>query len=353
MIVYAIVILFILILRLTLNNNKVGFEDYRRETVCLRVVCFVLVLLAALRGSSVGTDTIAYIQDYEFTRKASFGEVAEHHKIGAGYYWLCKLFSLTGLSIHWWFGAVASFYIYAIYKFIQKYSTDKLVSVLCFFTVGLYTFSLAGLKQTMAMGFVLFAFMQIDDKKYIRALVCGILAYWCHSATSIFLFGIMLYFLRNKKYYYLVLVTLFFIIAVGGSWLWQFSIGLLEDEHYSMYAEADNIYSSWTMVFYVLLLAIMCLPWRNYAAVNSENSRVLYGMTILAVSFQSLATSYSTAFRVAYYFTPFMCILIPNCCRYMKGESSQRMLKITLCAISIFWMLYTGRESKYLFFMQE
>lgn len=354
MIVYAVVILIILVFRLNLDNSLVGNPKYDVETKYLKIVCAILALIAGLRGNSVGADTYAYVCDYENVKNMSFAHVLElSGTIGAGYYWFSKAFSLTGLSVHWWFGVVASFYIYAMYLFIQKYSKDKLVSLLCFFTMGLYTFSLAGLKQTVAMGFMAFSFMSLDDKKYLKAIILGTIAYWCHSATSIFTFGILLYFLRNRQSYYVFLFSFLILVLFVGDWLWQTSIELLSDDHYTeLYSHADNIYSAWTFVFYLLLVGFMVFSWRKYNNDRPTEAKLLYGMTMLAVTFQSLATSFSAAFRVAYYFLPFMIVLVPNSCEYFVDYRSKNIWKAILCAICIFWMLYSGRDSVYKFFWQ-
>lgn len=353
MIVYAIVILIIVFLRYQLDNNRVSNPDYALETKYLKIVCGILVVLAGIRGSGVGTDTAGYIADYLKDKSLSLSQVIQKHgSIGGGYFFFTKLFSMTGLSVHWWFGVVELLYVYAIYQFVQKFSQDKLISMLCFFTMGLYSFSLAGLKQTMSMGFAILAFVALRDKRYPMAVILGVVSFWCHTAAAIFAFGIVGYLLRNMKLYYFYLVVFFAAVLLWGDSLWVNSIELLNDEHYTeLYADADNLYSSWTFVFYLLLLALMAFPWRRYSIENSDECKVLYGMTLIATAFQSLATSFSTAFRVAYYFLPFMIVLVPNCCNYMSNN--KRLWKIGLCLICIFWCLYTGRENEFTFFWND
>lgn len=353
MIVYAIVILVILFLRFKLDSNLVGKPGYAIETKYLKIVCGILVFLAGIRGSEVGADTVGYIMDYTNDRSLSLAQVIQSHgSIGGGYFFFAKLFSMTGLSVHWWFAVAELFYVYAIYQFVQKFSQDKLISILCFFTMGLFSFSLAGLKQAMSMGFATLAFVSLRDKRYAMAMILGILSYWCHTAAAIFAFGLVCYYLRKRRFYYFYLVIFFVAVILWGDWLWTNSIQLLNDEHYTeLYIESDNKYSSWTFVFYMLLLSLMAVPWRRYSIKNSDECKTLYGMTLIATAFQFLATSFSTAFRVAYYFLPFMIVLVPNCCNYLKND--KRLWKIGLCVICIFWCLYTGRENQFTFFWND
>lgn len=353
MIVYSIVILLIILLRFNLNNNQVGESDYVLETKYLKIICGILIILAGVRGSMVGADTLGYMQDYQSDSALSLELVLlKHGTIGAGYFFFMKIFSMTGLSVHWWFAVVELFYVYAIYRFIQKFSQDKLISILCFLTIGLYSFSLAGLKQTVSMGFAILTFVALKDKRYVLTVGFALLSYWCHSAASAFALGIVCYLLRSRKWYYLVLVLFFVAVIMWGDSLWVDSIQLLDDEHYSdLYTEADNIYSSWTYLFYLLLIVIMLFPWYRFSKENPDECKVLYGMALIATAFQSLAASFSVAFRVSYYFLPFMIVLIPNCCNYMRNN--KKIWKIGLCIICIFWCLYTGRENQFTFFWNE
>ena len=64
MLIYLLVILLILLLQDHLLRLPKKAIRIKMEVKYLRIVCWILVLLAALRGSSVGTDTIAYIENY-------------------------------------------------------------------------------------------------------------------------------------------------------------------------------------------------------------------------------------------------------------------------------------------------
>lgn len=353
MIVYTIVILVILFLRFSLDNNLVGNSGYNVESKYLKIICGILVILAGIRGSDVGADTISYIYEYAMDSAFSLKQVIqENGTIGAGYYFFAKLFSMTGLSVHWWFAVVELFYVYVIFQFIQKFSQDKLISILCFFTMGLYSFSLAGLKQTMSMGFAILTFVMLKDKRYVLTVGFALLSYWCHTAASAFAIGIVCYLLRSRKWYYFLLILFFTAVIRWGDSLWVDSIQLLGDEHYSkLYTNADDKYSSWTYIFYLLLMVIMLFPWSRFSKNNPDECKVFYGMALIATAFQSLATSFSVAFRVAYYFLPFMIVLVPNCCEYMGNN--KKLWKIGLCIICIFWCLYTGRGSQFSFFWND
>lgn len=349
MIVYICIIALIVLFWNNAYHTGSIEQKQRAEKRAMLIVGAILVVLAALRGG-IG-DTGGYVRDYEYLSNSSFSQILKDHEgIGAGYFWLMKLFSLSGLSVRWWFAVVEFFYLFCVYSFVNKFAKDKLFCLLCFFCMGLYMFSLAGLKQTMAMGFSLLAFNEFYDKRYVRFAIFFLLAYWCHTATLAFGFGFVIYYFRNIRYFYPLAILMTAIVILFGSEIWTALITGLEDEHYIMYAEADNTYSAWTFVFYLLLLGIIFFNRKAYTRDNKAESNYLFGIFFLAVAFQSLSTSFSTAFRIAYYYLPFTLILMSNICEPVKGETDNRRLKMILAGVIIFWQLYTSRDFTFPFF---
>lgn len=356
MLIYLLVILLILLLQNHLLGLPEGVLRDKTESRYLRIICYILVLLAALRGSSVGTDTIAYIENYIGISNFSFAEVFEKYEDYPGYYVLAKTCSLLHLPIQFLFGIVAGIYIYAMYKFVNRFSEGKLYSILCFVVIGLYAFSLAGLKQTLSMAFVLLYFISLTDKKYIKTVVLALLAYFCHHASLIFLFGVALYYMRNLKLYYLYLTVIVVVTLLGTKFLWTNLLVLLEDEHYSELYMEDEGYSTTTMIFYGVCLLFLFLFSRNYMKQHSEESRIVLGMSTLAFAFQAFSLVSSAAFRLSFYFLPFMIVGFPNDFNCVGNTNTKRFVKFVVAFMVVFFFVYSNRNGgsvvPYRFFWQ-
>ena len=349
MLVFALLILLILLLWSRVNSMSEGGAKELTEKKYLKITCGVLVFLAAIRGSTVGPDTIGYISDYIFVRTSTFEQVLERYDVGSGYYWLSKLFSLSGLSVQWWFGMVEVLFMYAIYQFAIRFAKDKMLFLLCIVTMGLYTFSLAGLKQTTGMAFAILAYSYFTDKRYVLMVIFAGLAFWCHHATGIMAAAFVLYTIRNINKYNLLVLPVICVSIFFGSTIWSSLILVLEDEHYMMYLDADNIYSSATIIFYISVYVLSLVPYKNYMKTDKQDARVLYSLSLIVIVFQSLVTSFSSAFRIAYCFLPYMGLLISNNVQYLSNRKKQMLTLIFICFISI-WVLYTNRELTYTFF---
>lgn len=357
MLIYLLVILLILLLQNHLLGIPAGPKRDQTEKRCLAIVCWILVLLAALRGSTVGTDTIGYFENYQSISKLSFAEVLIRYKDFPGYFLLAKTCSFLHLPIQILLGIVEGIYVFAVYKFINRFSKGKLYSILCFMMIGLYSFSLAGLKQTLSMAFVLLYFMSLIDKKYFKTVLFALIAYFCHHSSLIFVFGVILYYMRNLKLYYLYLLVVVIVVLLGTEFLWTSLLSLLENEHYtSLYMENEG-YSSTTMVFYGFCLLCLYLFSRNYMKQKLGEARVIFGFSTLAFAFQAFAFVSSAAFRLSFFFLPFMVVGFPNVFNCVGNANTKSIVKFVVAFMIVFVFVYTNRNGgsivPYRFFWQS
>ena len=357
MFIYLLLVFLILLFRFQVQR-LVQSQAYRDELEkkYLQIVCWILVILAALRGSTVGTDTIAYIYSYDAFSSFSWAEVFDRYADYPGYYILSKICSLLHLPVQVLFGIVEGIYVYAIYKFTSRFSEDKLYTILCFEMIGLYAFSLAGLKQTLSMAFVLLYFMAMMDKKYVQTAIFAVIAYYCHHVSLIFLFGVALYFIRNWKTFYWVLAGIVVLSLIGTNFLWVTMIGLLDNEHYSEAYIADEGYSNTTMIFYGVLLLVLFLFSGNYRKERREEANMVLGMSMLAFVFQAFSLISSAAFRLSYYFLPLMIVGFPNAFNRIGVKDMRWVVKAVVVFMIVFFFAYSNRNGgsvvPYKFFWQ-
>lgn len=356
MLIYILVLFLILFLMNNLSGLPAGKLRYKTELHYLKVVCWVLVFLAALRGSSVGADTFGYWQNYTIGMpKRSFALVFATNADYPGYYLLAKTCSFLHFPVQLFFGIVEGIYIYAIYKFVNRYSRDKLYSILCFTFIGLYSFSLAGLKQTLSMAFVLLYFMALQDGKYIKTVLLFLAAYFCHHVSLIFLGGVALYYLRKTRLFYVYMAAVVLVLLFGTEFVWTSMIDLLENDHYKLYMQ-DKGYSSTTMIFYGVLVIILFLFGRGYMQKKKVESKIMLGMSTLAFALQALSFVSSAAFRLSYFFLPFMVVTFPNTFNHIGDSEIKKIVKFAVGFMIVFFFIYSNRNGgsvvPYKFFWQ-
>lgn len=345
---FLIFIIILLIFRNYLNRYPEHSKARSKAERYICVVAFgVLVFFAAFRSENVGADTGGYINDYDNIGLLNYSDIISKYASYWAFYSLMKIFIMMKLPLWTFFGIVEFVYISSIARLINRYSKDKLYSIILF-VVLLYGFSLAGMKQVFAMGLMLYSFIEYLDKRYIRAIALAVLAYFSHPVAMIFLFAYLLYVIKEKSYFFLVIFVIVLLFVVGSMTTMASFVSYLGDDHFEGYLEKSEAYSPVVLIFYLLLL-ISALPfYQSYCKTTMPKgmARFELGCICVACSLQYLAFFSPNLFRLAYLYTPFYLILLPNAFSSQSGKESQ-IAKFIVLFGAIFFYAYSSRDFIY------
>ncbi|WP_455585733.1 EpsG family protein [Bacteroides sp.] len=343
MLTYLIVIILLLYFRhLHLSTNN---TNSKRWYIILSAG--ILIFLAAFRYILPGTDIEGYYGKYLDMPSAPLADIWEYNNIGMGYYTIQKLFSLTNLPYYCWFAFVQLLVLSALLRICNRYTSDSILCLLLYFTTGLFSFTITGLRQALAMGLVWHGLMYIIERKNIKSTLLGaslaVIAFYCHSTVLIMLFAIPIYYLRGvKSFYKIFFITLILFIVCYRYTLTLFATQL-NDEHYMAYLE-EGSQSTLSIFLFMLLLFIVPI---YYLIANKEllskDINFVIGLASLAAFSQLFALFIGSAFRLGFYYNPFLFILIIYSLRNNKNMMN---IIIFLCS---FWLLYTSRTFPYQF----
>ena len=348
MLTYSILVLLILLCRNSFFSiASIDIREKTENKFCY-FIWALIILLAALRSDKVGADTPGYMQDYKNIALMSFSDIFDRWDTYLGYYVPSKLFSMLGAPQWLWFGFVELVYAFAVQRFINKYSADKLLSILVFVCCGLFCFSLAGLKQTFAMAFMLHAFVFFVDKKYKYAVPCLVIAYLSHSSSLMFLPAFALYYIKNYRLYLPVLVASILGLYFAGDTFLMNAVLWFGNDHFETYLNFENTYSSVTLIFYVSLLLFSCVGVKTYLKKRPEEAKMAYGYCLMACGLQTLASISPSTFRLAYFYTPFYMVLLSNSTVGLSPGIAKQVRFVIIVSI-VFFFLYTNRDTPYSF----
>ena len=348
MIYYIVLLLIIIYLRYLIDCNPYVQSRTKYENKFSKFVFLLIILMAAFRGVRVGADTILYIEDYEGLWQYDFKGLNYRYEGYIGYYYLSKIFSLLNIPLWGWFGFIEFIYVTAMYKFIHRFSKDKLFSILVFCTIGLMTFSFAGLKQVLSMSLMMFAFLAFVNKRYLLTVLLCVYAYFTHPAGLIFLAAFPMYLLRKHKYFMLyTLIATILVIAFSEAFMVGM-VSVLDNDHFEGYLQKDNSYSFITLLYYLMLVAVSLFRYKVYYKQAPEVARLSLGFVFIACGLQSMARISPNMFRLAYLYTPFMMILLPNVFYYANDQLG-KILRILVQLFIMFFFLYVNRNNTYYF----
>ena len=198
---YFTIVFFILILQIRFTENST--RNFNYNLAFLLLFCF-----AALRGNGDG-DYFAYLRyssyitsvdkvlDPNFPMEIGFRTIAYIvNKMGVHPQAVIAIMNLISLT--------------SIYKFIKRYSPDKMLSILLFLPLY-FQFDMHAARTAVAISISTYSFKYIYEKKPLKFLLVIILAS-CFHKTALIL--IVMYFIGNMKVNKFIGVISMLMVAV-------------------------------------------------------------------------------------------------------------------------------------------
>lgn len=309
----------------------------------LIILSVALLLFSGLRGSKVGVDTPTYIGRFYDMVEMSYSGIK--HYITAStkdplYYILSWIFSRVFKSGQMWIAFVSFVYLLGVTLLCYWESPDYAFSMLFFYCMGFFFFSMTGLRQTIAMGLTLMSYIFVVKRKLIPFAILMILAYYIHKSAMVFILIYPLAYVRTG-WTRLLIVTIFFIIVLAykdtiGTWLLDTIPDLVMDNRIAGYLQSTKGYTASGFVIQ-LAMFIFTLRYRKAVVADVPHRETLYNMAFLGLIFQAAAISIAEFFRISMYFSVYNMVLIPICVQY---ESDQRMFEMLRTGIMLVLVAY-------------
>lgn len=320
----------------------------KKENTSVLIICAIIVFLAAFRSDEVGADTEGYrLQYLNMGVYTSFQDLVDRFTYYyLGYYIPCKFFSQLGLPVQVWFGFIEAIYLYSMVRLINKFSEDKIFSLLVFVTIGLFSFSMAGLKQTLAMALIMLSFLLFIEKRYLLSGLLVVLVYYTHQSALIFLGAFPMYYFRNTKWLIPLSVVACMLIFFNGYYLMELMVDALDNVKWEGYLINDSKYTYVTFIFYTVITIIAAMNFKRYNNAAPDSAKLMLALSIIGCGVQLLAGFSPSLFRLAYLYTPFLTLLLPNTSYYSK---SPIIVRAFIMSSIIFYFLYTNRHWPYSF----
>lgn len=134
-----------------------------------------------------------------------------------------------------WFTFLAIVQLVSVALFLYRYSVNYIFSVFLFITTGCLMWTVNGIRQFLAVTFVLYFVSWIKNRKFVPFLVVVIIAYYIHSTAILW---IPIYFLINLKPWSFSFIALSVLFTIG--LLMLSKSAYLNDTEYSYLSTETN-----------------------------------------------------------------------------------------------------------------
>lgn len=320
-----------------------GIKQYTSKNKFFFItLALVMTVFVGLRTS--GNDTYTYQQMYErlpdgidAIRSIDWTDLAA----APGHQFISGCLKYIGASTQDYFMFFALISVPVYLWFIRKYTCNLTLSVYFFITMGAYVFSMAAVKQTVAMALLMIASDRAFEKKYVQFIVWLFIAELFHPYAFVYLIVPMMSFIPwTWKTYALLVGTA--LVSTGLSRLIG-GILAMTDALGGDYS-ATEFLGEGVNIFRVLVVWVplgLSFLARKYIRVNSDRiSNYIINLTMVnaMIMFVGLFGTANYFARLANYFLIFQPLSLPLIFNYFTEKSKKLLiLAAVLCYFAFFY----------------
>lgn len=315
--------------------NKLDRVEYvYKDRFFYFLMAFAMAFFVGLRTR--GNDTFAYRQMYENMQPGTDPfQLLISTKLASspGLNWLTAVLRNAGASTQDYFMVCALFTVLTYHWFLRKYTTDIWLSVFYFITMGVYTFTMAAIKQTMAVAFLMIATDAAIEKKWIKYAFWMVIAELFHPYAFIYLVVPFLAFCPWSQYTSLLLAgTLVMALSLSR---FMGSIGDLTealgfDYDTNEFSGAGVHIFRVIVVWVPLVLSYICRGQLHYSQNRVQNMIINLSMMNSVIMFIGLFGTANYFARLANYFLIFQCLALPMILQQFTASSERQLRFLSL-----------------------
>ena len=324
----------------------VSYDSYG-DRVYQKKEKFIYIILAIILAVFVGlrtayNDTETYSQMYNALLPGISNVLNIDFSLGENPgFWvvniILKSLSFTSQDFLMFYALVTNFvYLW----FIRKYSDNIWLSVFLFFTMGCYTFTMAAIKQCVAVAFCLIATDRYLQNKKFPFIFWVLIASTFHPYSLMYLIMPLLSFKPwSGKTYLFLLIFLIIGLSLQPLLGTVVDITTMLGEEYDATTFTGEGINIFRLAVVWVPVVISFFTRRYLRANNSKADNIILNLTILnaEIMFIGLFGTANYFGRLANYFLIFQALCLPH---LFKSFNTKSKTIITICCVLCFLLYF-------------
>lgn len=315
-------------LNLKIKKNFVNF-------IIIAITLF-FVVICACRSIYIGRDTRMYYLFYEQAAELSWTNLKnswQQNDLEIGYLAIEFLFSnILGLSFIYFQIFVATISIVPPMYLIYKYSDSKGLSIILYLLLGMYCFTLTGIRQSISLGLMCIAYFFVEKNKLIPFLFFCIIGFLFHFSSLILL---PIYFFKKIKITNIFLFVCVIIIAfffIFGNPIYE-----IINLYLGLPYETESSSGGFGFYFFVLINVVVAYIYTKKSLKREEEYKFQFLLVVFYLVLWPLVRFNTSAFRITYIYQIMLCIFIPNYLKRIKFVDIRFIVTGVVIAISLIY----------------
>lgn len=329
-----------------MDDNR---KEYSRGKAFLIICTIFAIVVMGFRDASVGADTSNYGRIYENMQQydtfKSFAESKNLFENGfllseSGFYACSWVLSRFFPHYRFLILAVSITVGVCIARFTWKNSKDYTISLISFVCLGMMTFCMSALRQSLSMAICLLSYEYAKERKFFRFLFVVLIAVLFHRSAAVFLIVYFVYYLRFNWKSLAIGTFVLSLLFVFADELTVFYDDLTGED----YALAETFDSGGLFVVLIYVLCIVAAIMINGKMRTDRKETMPFYLSLVGLSMYLLRFTTVQIFeRISYYFVFFLMILLPSTITQLK-ERDRKLIVLLFVILSV--ALYAYRINK-------
>lgn len=305
----------------------------------------IFIFLLAMKDLKVGVDTENYYIFFKEALLRPVSYVVDKHGVEWGYHLFEVVLSRISSSFQVYLGAVALVAASPIWYFYAKESKNPYLSVILFATVAPFSMYFSGLRQILAIAFVIPAYYFVKKKKWLLFILTVVAAFFFHKSALVLLILYPIYRIKISRNMAYVAIPVLAAVLVFNQQIFLLLLRFLGDEYMERYSDMTAT-GAYTVLFLLIVFAVYSYFIPDEEKLD-DDARGLRNILLLAVAIQCFAPIHTLAMRMNYYFLIFIPILIPKIVVAAK-DTNKKLARMSVVVMSLFftaWFFFNAYTS--------
>lgn len=312
----------------------------------LKICFFILYVLATFRSVTVGSDTDNYFRVFEaIAKNGNYTGYTERFEIG--YLFINRIISVVFNNFIFFLMIVNFIIYYAYYLFVKKYSVNYGLSVMLFFTLGIWGKTINVIRLELAVAMFIYGYILYKDEKKIYAILISAFGVLFQRISIVFF---AMYFIpkRLSKRFTRTTFVLSVIIYLTLDAIISFIV--LKIPYFEHYISGSDYVYGEVKIAIVIQLCIHLFVYfmgshiykKNSICLDEEECKTIesqLNMVYVSVLVLFLSMRFNLLDRCETFFGIFILLLIPNSCRLVSKKENRIMMEMFICIFAIMYFV--------------
>ncbi len=315
-----------------------GQKNNKTMLVCTSILS---CLMMGLRSTSIGSDTERYCKGFLSYSYIPWNDVfnanRDFGKQNYGFYFFNKCLNVIFSSnVTLYLLCVALVITVAVAIYLKKFSTNYFMSTLMLLSLGFTFFFMTGIKQTLALAFVMMAYIALRENKNLKFALFVCVAALFHNTALVVFLAWPIYKLKIRKMYAVIIPVLLGVTFAFQNQIAQFLQSLVSDGAYGAYGDTyvSNNNLTGLAIQCVILVTFLVLSWKSIK--EDEDLRFFLSVYSIGIFFQALTPVIAEFFRISMYFSIIGVVMLP----YALTKSDFKGKRFLRTGINCVFFLY-------------